>query len=319
MFKVWFSFFLLVVNGFVYSQSDSIKSIHTTEHYFRFNYDNDFFSATDRYYTQGIQLSFIHPLVRYSPFAHALIKLKNSKNYYGFHAQQECYTPKSIRVDTVFFGERPYAGVFYISHSLSSLNSFNKIHLQTQLDLGLIGSCALCENEQKAIHRALVNVQPLGWEYQLKNDVIVNYRIKFEKGIVSKANFEVMLGTAARVGTLFTDVGVGVNARFGWFDSYFANLGLSRNKESRRFKMYLITKAAAKVVGYNATLQGGLFTTSIYQLSSNKISRVVFNTEAAIVVAYKRVSLEYAQTYITPEFYKGIDHGWGRCVIMVCF
>lgn len=317
-FRVWFNFFLLI-NSFIYSQSDSIKTINATEHYFRFNYDNDFFSATDRYYTQGIQLSFIHPLVRYSPFAHTLIKLKNSKNYFGFHAQQECYTPKSIRVDTIFFGERPYTGTLYISHSLSSLNNFKKMRLQTQLDLGVIGSCALCEDEQKAIHKALVNIQPLGWEYQLENDIIVNYRVRFEKGIVSKPNFELMLGTNARLGTLFTDVGVGVNARLGWFDSYFENLGLTRNKDSRLFKMYLVTKANARVVGYNATLQGGLFTKSIYQLSANEINRVVFDAEAAIVLAYKRVSLEYARTYITPEFYKGVDHGWGRCVITVCF
>jgi lipid A 3-O-deacylase len=307
------------MSSFANSQSDSATSVNATEHYFRFNYDNDFFSATDRYYTQGIQLSFIHPMVRYSPFAHTLIKLKNSKNYFGFHGQQECYTPRSIRVDTIYFGERPFTGTFYISHSLTSLNNFKKILLQTQLDLGIIGSCALCENEQKAIHRALVNIQPLGWEYQLKNDVIVNYRVKFEKGIVSKPNIEMMLGTAARLGTLFTDVGIGVNARFGWFDSYFTNLGLARNKDSRLFKMYLVTKANAKLVGYNATLQGGLFTSSIYQLSANEISRVVFDAEAAIVVAYKRMSLEYARTYITPEFYKGVDHGWGRCVITVCF
>ena len=88
------------------------------------------------------------------------------------------------------FGERPYAGTFYISHLLSSLSKKNKLLLQTQLDFGVIGNCARCEEEQKAIHKALDNIAPLSWEYQLANDLIINYRAKLEKGFVSRKYLE---------------------------------------------------------------------------------------------------------------------------------
>jgi hypothetical protein len=48
--------------------SDSTAIPKKLESYIRFKYDNDFFSATDRYYTQGIQLSVIHRVIKYLTF-----------------------------------------------------------------------------------------------------------------------------------------------------------------------------------------------------------------------------------------------------------
>ena len=299
-------------SSFVFSQKDSLFINVIPENYFRFNYENDFFSATDRYYTQGITAVLIHPAIKHSPFSRGLIKLKSATtNYYGLQAQQDCFTPKSIRIDTIMFGERPYAGTFYISHSLNSINKKKKLLLQTQLDIGVIGGCAKCEDEQKAIHKALDNIAPLSWEYQLANDFIINYRAKLEKGFVSKKYFELMAYANLRAGTLYTDVGTGINLRFGFFDPYFNNLGLSKDPSSRKFKTYGVIKANAKLVGYNSTLQGGIFSEDIYVIDANNLARFVFDGTAAITLAYKTFSLTYSRTYITPEYHTGVDHSWG--------
>jgi lipid A 3-O-deacylase len=55
--------FLLSVSVFQAQKADSLKQ----DHYFRLNYDNDFFSATDRYYTQGILAELILPGIKKSP------------------------------------------------------------------------------------------------------------------------------------------------------------------------------------------------------------------------------------------------------------
>lgn len=301
------------------SQTDSSSVKIKQENYIRFNYDNDFFSATDRYYTQGIQLSFIHPIVRYSPFSRTLIRLKNAVNYFGIHAQQDCFTPKSIRIDTIMFGERPYAGTALVSHSLNSLNKKKKLLLQTQLDVGGIGKCARCEDEQKAIHKALDNIAPLSWEYQLANDFIINYRAKLEKGIIYKRNFELMANTNFRLGTLYTDLGTGLNARIGFFDPYFNNLGLSKDPASRKFKIYGVIKTNAKLVAYNATLQGGIFSKDIYVIDADNVERFVFSGTAEIVLAFKRFSITYSRTYITQEYHTGVDHSWGGLYFTAAF
>ncbi len=311
--------FFSVLSSVVLAQTNEQPIAVKQENYFRFNYENDFFSQTDRYYTQGIQVSLIHPLVRYSPFSKTLLRLNNAVNYYGIQAEQDCFTPKSIRIDTIMFGERPYTGTVFVSHVLNSLSEKKILLLQTQLDVGGIGKCARCEDEQKAIHRALVNIQPLSWEYQLANDIIINYRAKLEKGIIYKRNLEFMLNATSRIGTLYTDLGAGFNFRLGLFDPYFKNLGLSKDPLSRKFKIYAQVKTNAKLVGYNATLQGGLFSKDIYVIDADNIERFVFTGTAEIVVAFKRFSLTYSRTYITQEYHTGVDHSWGGIFMNVAF
>jgi hypothetical protein len=323
-YKILLIFTFLSVAAFPQTADTTVLQ-QETESYFRFMYENDFFSATDRYYTQGIQVSFVHKLVKYSPFSKTLISLgKNARNYYGIQAEQDCFTPRSIRHEEIFYGERPFCATAFVSHSLRSLDPVKKQSLNTQLDLGAIGPCARCEDEQKAIHKALVNIYPQGWEHQIHNTIILNYRTSFEKGIVNTRHFELMGITAARLGTLYTDLGLGVHLRLGKMNPYFNNLGLSKSPwkkyGNQRFLVYAFLKANARLIGYNATLQGSLFDhSSPYTLASGTVSRVVIDGMGGVVIAYKRLSLEYSKAYITPEFKGGLDHGWGRCVITVCF
>lgn len=316
-----FCFFVFAA-GFATAQ-DSVVINNKSESYISLQYDNDFFSATDRYYTQGIKLSLINSVIRFSPVSYALVKLKKSNlNYYGLHLEQDVFTPVSIRHEGIFYGERPFTALFFLSHSLVSINTANKFLIETQIDLGIMGPNAKGEEEQKDIHKALDNIQPLGWENQLAQDIVVNYRAKIEKGLYNAKNLELMGSGSARLGTLYSDVGIGLNARLGIFSPYFSSLGLENNptKRKNKFKIYGIAKATARFVGYNATLQGGLInTSSIYTLPSGDVNRIVAECSGGIVIAYKRFSVEYSKFYITPEFRKGVDHGWGKCLLTVCF
>ncbi len=317
-------YILLFINFTIHlfsQNSDTIISKPKLENYIRLNYDNDFFSATDRYYTQGIHLTIVHPIIRYSPISWTLIKLnEKALNYYGLIFTQDCFTPRSIRYDTINYLERPYAATFFVSHFLTSINSTKKTLLQTQVDLGFIGPCAKCEEEQKAIHKGLVNIRPLGWENQIKTDIIINYRVKFEKGLLIQKNFELMANSSMRLGTLYTDIGLGLFMRIGFFSPYFNDLGLQKKAITNKFKLYGVFKTNSKLVGYNAVLQGGLFNEkSVLTVPENRVNRLVFDGLAGVVIAYKRVSLEYSKTILTPEFEGGLFHGWGKCVITVCF
>ena len=162
------------------AKSDTLPTIaNKQERYFKFNYDNDFFSERDRYYTQGVYLEFIMPFVKKSPLSKLLISLdKTANNYYGITLEQDVFTPRSIRVDRIYYTERPFCGVFLFSHTLASINKEKKQRLNTRLDIGLIGPEAMGEEEQKGVHHALDNIQPQGWEYQISTDFIINYNAK---------------------------------------------------------------------------------------------------------------------------------------------
>ena len=63
----------------------TFKTIHHKS-YLRFYYDNDFFTKTDYYYTQGITVEYVHPSLRKNPvtkilpLASVVIELPASKS-----------------------------------------------------------------------------------------------------------------------------------------------------------------------------------------------------------------------------------------------
>jgi lipid A 3-O-deacylase len=301
-----------------YGQNDSIPQ--KLENYFRYSYDNDFFSATDRYYTQGVRLELILNSLKHNPLSFLLIKInKRIKNYNGLAFERDGFTPRSIRVDSIYKGERPFAGVSFLSSFLISLDKEKVQKLFSQIDLGVIGPTSRGEEEQKYIHRKLKNIQPLGWEYQIANDVVINYTFQYEKGLLIKKHVEFIGSTEARAGTLYDDVSAGGLIRLGRMHNYFSDLGTSKYSEDKKFQFYGFIRGEIKVVGYNATMQGGMFSNSINTINNRNIERIVAGGSVGVVLAYKRVSLEYTKWYISPEFRHGLSHSWGHCNISVCF
>ena len=315
---------IFITCTYTFCFSQSADTMQREARYFRFAYDNDFFSATDRYYTQGTILSVVHPAISRSPINCILLRLRNSKQYqHGLHLEQDVFTPRSIRYmgGAIYVNERPYTATLYISQSLSSIANVKMLVLHSQFDIGILGPLAFGEETQKGIHKALDNIEPLGWQNQLSQDLILNYRAGVEKGMLIDRNFELLVTARGRVGTLYTDLTSGIHARFGILNPYFNCLGLQTTSYSRKkFTATLTVNANVRAVGYNATLQGGAINNkNIYELPDEDIQRLVSELYAGIVVGYKNLAVEYSRTYITKEFEGGVDHGWGRCAISVSF
>jgi hypothetical protein len=305
----------------LFSQQDSSQN-KKADNFLRINYDNDLFSQTDRYYTQGIYFEFISPVIKKSPLTKILIPApKTSQNCYGIKIEHCGYTPRSILHDSIYFGERPYAATFILSHFLTSISKEKRIRLTTKIDLGVIGPLAKGKEMQKQIHYWTNNAQPLGWQYQIANDFVLNYELNLEKGIFTGKYFEAIVFSDVRVGTLYDDIGAGAMVRTGKMFSYFENLGMTKSKENKKdFQCYFFAKGKVKAVGYNATMQGGMFNQkSIYTIPSSDIKRVVGIFNVGIVVAYKTVSAEFSKTFLSPEFKGGLDHSWGHCNVTICF
>jgi lipid A 3-O-deacylase len=285
---------------------------------FSYTYENDVFTATDRYYTQGIKPEFVHPVLSKIPTRKILLLPGNAtQKIYGINATQICNTPRSIRYDTIKMGERPYSASIFLSHFLVSNNKDQNIRITSKIDLGIIGPCAVCEQEQKGIHKALKNIQPLGWEYQLNSDVLLNYSVGLDKGIIVQPNMEFIGLSRLRFGTLNNDIGIGYLLRFGKMNGYFNSYSLVGNRKKFQFVAYV--KGVASIVVYNAYLQGGIFSKDIYTLSSREITRLIATMETGINISFQKFSLGYNLHWISPEFTKGIMHGWGGCYLSFGF
>jgi hypothetical protein len=195
-----------------------------------------------------------------------------------------------------------------------------KLRLTTRIDTGFMGPNLRGEEEQVFIHTSLGNILPQGWEYQVENDYVLNYDVFLEKGLISTEHFMLSGLAELRAGTLYDDLSLGSQLRIGWMQPYFSNLGLTRQKSARKFQCYLFLKGKAKAVAYNASMQGGVINrNSSYTVPAGNVERVVGIATYGIVVAYKKLGLEYSFGSITPEYKGGKNHAWGRAGIYVCF
>jgi lipid A 3-O-deacylase len=288
------------------------------ESFLKINFDNDILNYTDRFYTNGIKFDFISPALQQFPLSRLMIPYwRNGTNYYGVSLVQNMYTPSTTKVDGILFGDRPYASYLYFGTFKITNDPIRKFRQTSELDLGVIGPYSFGEYIQKSFHNEVpTNTVPLGWEYQIKNDLVLNYNYSVEKGIYSRENFDFTINGTGSLGSLYTNISGGFLMRTGIQNPYFFNLGQAKRRINKEYGLkntqviFFIT-SRGKLVGYDATLQGGLFNrSSVYNIDSQDISRFIYQGSAGLTFIYGGFRIDIEQFLLSPEFQSGWWHKW---------
>jgi lipid A 3-O-deacylase len=276
-----------------------------SDRYIRFNYENDFFAASDRYFTQGLNMELALPVFKKIPTSKLLLTLPGAEVKYGIGVEHDAYTPTSIQSNSILYGDRPFAGALFLN--LFSITQTDKQQQSSTLSLGVLGAAAGAQQMQTSIHAWTNNIDPQGWQFQIQNDFIINYRLTYERLLLATGNnFFLNANASARLGTLSTKAGVGLTLMAGLLEHPFLPL------RNRNFSIYVYERPLVNVVGYDATMQGGLLNRdSPYTIDAGDIDRLVFENRLGFTIRYKKISLEYFRTYITREFRTGFPHAWG--------
>ncbi|WP_299129994.1 lipid A deacylase LpxR family protein [uncultured Winogradskyella sp.] len=279
-----------------------------SESYFRFNYDNDYFTATDENYTQGYNFELILKVLEKNPINYLFYKPNSTNSRYGLSLEHIGFTPNDYVSEDIQFGDRPFASAIMLKSFVVSTNSKKRSRLSQSLSLGIIGPGAFGKEMQVGIHKATGNKIPGGWDNQIKNDLIVNYRLDYEKQLFAPNTiFEINTKAVVQLGTLFTNTSVSLNARFGVFNSVLGDA-----KRNTGFQIYIYSEPVLNLVGYDATLQGGLLNTkSPYTISSNNIERLTRQFNYGLIIKTRNLYFEYTRSEITREFKTGSLAKWG--------
>jgi lipid A 3-O-deacylase len=303
---LWSSHILLY--GQVIDNTASYRNISSLR-YFRIHYENDYFSKTDEFYTQGMNYEYVDPRIAKFPLSHLVFRSSKAQVKNGISIEHIGFTPSSIRHPEILYGDRPFAAAAYLK-TFSVLNdTLRKIRLSCVLSTGIIGPAALGEQIQKRIHKWIGDKQPLGWQNQIQNDVVFNYQVDIEKNLISFRQL-LMINTkaGAMAGTLYDKIYGSTIIMIGFFENPFKSFISSKNK----YQIYLYAEPKINLIGYDASLQGGIFNhRSPYIISSRDINRIVFQNNAGMVVKINRLNLEYFQSYLSQEFRSKGSHHWG--------
>ena len=188
-----FSFILfLMIPGLLSAQKiDNLASFRDikSDTYFRFNYDNDYFSGTDENYTQGYSFELVAPFLEKNPANYLLLTPKNSKAKYGLAIEHIGFTAPDIGSPEIQFGDRPFAAAIMLKSFAITTDTLANSRLTSSLSLGLIGPGAFGEEMQAGIHKITGNTIPEGWKNQIKNDVVINYEIAYEKQLLKAGDY----------------------------------------------------------------------------------------------------------------------------------
>lgn len=203
--------------------------------------DNDslLLGRDDGFYTSGLRFSRGYR-----------VKTVDGWRFAGWRLGQQLFTPSDVRIPPVRLNplERPYAGWLY-GGLFYQLVQTDGSELAFGLDIGCLGPCAGGRATQSLIHDLFDQPEPRGWSSQQGN----------EPGVVLRAgarapfwrfhpHADLRPGVAVRFGNIFSDLSAEATLRAGQLQPSDDGTGL-----------YGFARASVRAVGYDATLQGGMF------------------------------------------------------------
>lgn len=283
---------------------------------FNFVLENDLFLGADRHYTNGFQASWTSGpdkapgwMLQAARWLPLFPKGGVVRANYAFG--QSMYTPSDISLPNPPLSDRPYAGWLYASLGLVAKGETDLD--QVQLQVGMVGPAALAEPTQKFVHKIVGSQEPMGWDYQLKNEpgVVLTYQHSWRTLSSSPSSFgfkfDLTPHAGAAVGNVFTYANAGATLRFGWNlpDDYGPprvqpSLPASGFFESQsNFGWYLFAGVEGRAVARNIFLDGNTFADSRSVSKEPLVADLQFGIAMTIG---KSTRLAYTQVFRTREF-----------------
>lgn len=285
-------------------------------------YDNDAFTGTNRYFTQGIRLELINPQFRHFFLAkNALFRIgQRARTYYGLGVSHSLYTPDNLQSPDIVVGDRPYAGHFAFNTFLISTDFDRKLRMTTNIELGLLGPLA---GGGLIVRRTVDPDNPQGWDNQIKTDLLIGYQARLEKGLLSTQGIDFVVQADVSASTRYTYAGLGALLRIGMLNPYFYELHFSPrsilgSRDIKAAQVYAYARPEVHFIAYDASLQGGLLNrSSPYTIPGSQLSRIRPRIEAGLEVIVRRVGLGAAFFWQGAEFDGADTHQWLQLKLMV--
>ena len=285
--------------------------------------ENDLVVNTDRHYTQGIKLSYLHAdgfLPGWSSNLYDCLPdfgFTKKTGKFGYEIGQSIYTPANLHATELLKDDRPYAGWLYVGAILQrrGLNWLDRPFLESfQLEIGVVGPWALGKESQTWVHELRGFDLPRGWDNQLKNEPGIEFkylrsarfsllkRHPFDFDFIPYGGFS--LGNVETTAQLGGQVRIGLNLPddFGiqTIDSLATSSGgFSVSQTNSHWGFYLFAGPEGKAVFYNIFLDGNLFR------SSPSVEREfwVGDFKAGFAFVLAHIELGYTYVFRTPEWH----------------
>jgi hypothetical protein len=188
--------------------------------------DNDVIAGTDKDYSSGFSLALSldgrGPLGGiWSLFGGSPARLVSS-----YELGHVITTPADIRSPVPDPADRPYAGILFGALATQAVSGDRLDGLK--ILVGVVGPASLAEPIQRAIHTVTFSEQAQGWEYQLRNELLVNAYYEHRRRLTMHTTsggwaLQAIPRVGASVGNLLVQAQAEAYLRFGHLPDDFGS------------------------------------------------------------------------------------------------
>ena len=239
--------------------------------------ENDSFSGSDKYYTNGIKIGGgipadkVSKLFTFTPNTLLDAITNGASNHFGLFIGQNLYTPRNITIAAPQPNDRPWAAWAYIGAVAQSVKE-DRLHT-VEVDVGFVGAPALGRQAQTFWHEYIVDApEPKGWGNQIRAEpgILLTYMHKRRYG--HSSGIQIVPHAGLSVGTIMTLARAGGIVRFGQNMTGFGpdsiEPGGAMLKNARRqqdegrhqpWEWFAFAGVDGRLIAHNIFLDGSLF------------------------------------------------------------
>lgn len=169
---------------------------------------------------------------------------------YGWHIGQDLYTASDIKLAAQDLQaiDHPYAGWLYLG-AFKEFSDAAGRGGRIAIEFGCLGPCAGGARTQTGLHRILNQPLPQAWSTQLQREWGLVLAGEWSPGRWNAgSSLDLAPRFKTRLGNIFTDLSIDASLRLGQLNSL-----------PQQSANYAYLRGELKLIGYDATLQGGYF------------------------------------------------------------
>ena len=259
---------LAAVSGTAHARQDAAGDDRT---YVSFTLDNDFFAGYDQHYTNGLQIAFSADRTVVPEWLRSLPPLRWSADpHITFSIGQRIYTPSDTKLAQPDPLDRPYGGWLYALADVRVRTG--DVVDSVQASLGVIGPASMAKQTQNTYHKLIGADETKGWDSQIGTApaLLLGYERAWpsiQTTRLGRFAADVTPRVGATIGNVYTYANAGAVVRFGQNlpdDFPVTDISLGPPRDGFRPSgtgagWYVWAGTEARLVGYNAFLDGNLF------------------------------------------------------------
>jgi lipid A 3-O-deacylase len=272
-------------------------------------WENDAFDNSDANYTNGGSLAVANERNGLLGGIWNLPGKAEGRRFSVYELTQLQFTPTDLNLINPDQNDRPYAGFLYVGLT-SFLQNKDSLH-GFKLLVGIIGPASLSETLQKATHHIIGSSMPQGWDYQLKNEPVINLAYEYRRRIpllssASKVDIDLVPMGSAMAGNYLVQAEAGMHLRIGYRlagdfgTSTLRGIGyLPFPEDDAAWRFYIFGGGHLDLVARDVTLDGNTFA------RSRSVDKRIFKQEGefGISVSGGPMLLSFVYVMMGKEFY----------------